>query len=200
MGVKEIACVLDTSSGSISPRADVCGFIPKNLIVFSKNSLRFFRDNKKSQIPIIAHEVVHLKRHCQKMRYLRILSRITLLGNGFFSILLNSAKIEKEADDGAQTYIEENENCSTDLLPSAIVKIDLNNRDGKLDIYGKLLPAAFSSNVNNNYDEFWDIKKSFFSKIGRLLKFIYKYYFEIDAYDYIHPNAVWRTDNLKKGK
>ena len=200
MGVKEVACVVDTSSNSISPRAVVCGFVPKNMIVFSKNSLRFFRDNKNSQIPIIAHEMVHLKKHCQRIRYLRILSQISLLGSGFFSVLLNFAKIEKEADDGAQEYIKKNEDCSIDSLLSAIDKISRDNRNKKSDIYGKLLPAAFSSDVNNNYDEFWDIKKPSFSKVERLLKFIYKYYFETDAYDYIHPNAMWRIDNLKKTK
>ena len=83
------------------------------------------------------------------MRYLRILSRITLLGNGFFGILLNSAKIEKEADDEARAYIEINEDCSTDSLLSAIEKISHDERDKKLDIDG-LLPSAFSSDVNNN--------------------------------------------------
>jgi len=133
------------------------------------------------------------------MRYLRILSRITLLGNGFFSILLNSAKIEKEADDEAMAYIEKNEGCSTDSLSSAIEKISHDEQDDFLGIDG-LLPAAFSSNTDYNHAEFWDIKKSFLPKTERLLKFIYQYYFETNVYDYIHPNAMWRIDNLEKGK
>ncbi|MBN2590803.1 MAG: hypothetical protein JXA96_13145 [Sedimentisphaerales bacterium] len=195
MGVKDVICVLDPDSNSISPRAEISGFRPKNMILFSKQSLEFLSQHQNYQIPIIAHEVAHLNKHCHKIRFLRILSRICLIGPSFFSIFINSMKIENEADEEAAKYLE-SKGIDINSLMGAICTIDyfINPPQIQLSFHHRI--TAFSFEKGYMKMGSFHQPKSRLSRIAYALRYIICFYFEADPYDFICLPPEIRLSNI----
>jgi len=192
MGIRKVSCVIDTKSDSISPRTEIRGFVARKVIILTKNCLVFFDNNPNLIRPIIAHEVAHLKKHCTKIRHLRILSRLSLLGTGFLSVFLNSIQIEKEADNLAADYLQ-----NKTILKQAIQKVDIEfMRIEKSKKSSQVAIAAFWTNSGSSIYLAKDKNTSLLGKIYSSLRLAYVFYFELDVYDYIHIHIDPRLKNL----
>ena len=192
MGVRKVSCVIDTKSDSISPRTEIRGFVSRKVVILTKNCLVFFDNNPNLIRPIIAHEVAHLKKHWTKIRHLRILSRLSLLGTGFLSVFIDSIKIEKEADNLAADYLQ-----NKTILRQAIQKVDIEfMRIEKSKKSSQVAIAAFWTDSGSSTHPAKDKNTSLLGKIYSSLCFAYVFYFELDVYDYIHIHIDPRLKNL----
>ncbi|MDD5133892.1 MAG: hypothetical protein PHP01_00595 [Phycisphaerae bacterium] len=200
MGVSGISCVLDEHSISGSPWADVRGYLPKKIIVFTRASLEFLEKFSEHGEAIIAHEIAHLKYDCTRIWFLRIISRLGLVGAGFWSVLLNSLEIEDRADNEACKYLREN-NMNEKLLTEAAFMLETRDcLDGKICSSRQALVMAFHARQKTGFTELPKEHRSIWQKIARAFQMVHEFYFDTELYDYIHRDSIDRMLRLENRK
>ena len=200
MGVAGVRCVLDPDSKDRTPHAEIKGIVPKKVIVFSKTSLNIMKSSKNVQHlheAILAHEIAHIKLHCRKIRVYRILSRIGLVGAGFFMAFLDSISMEDKADREAYNYLLKNKRNPLDLYCALSWMDKLCKQAGQQR--GNI--AAF---VGNNYEQNHNVtlNRKIKERLLDSIRVLYKFYFEFDGHDndhgyaYIHRPVPERAKNI----
>jgi len=200
MSVSKVCCVLDKNSNSLSPWAEVRGFFPKKMIVFSKAGLEFTEKFPDQGTAIIGHELAHLKYDCTRIWFFRNIARLGLVGAGFWSVLINSIKIEDRADDEACKYLREND-MDAHLLTEAAFMLETQNCLGQSYSSSQALATAFHKQQKAMPIELPTEKLSIRQKIARAFRILYEFYFETELYDYIHrdpADRLLRLENREK--
>ncbi len=167
MKVKNVKCVIDKKRKSMTPLARKTDW-GKNIIILSSECKSILIDGKVYAKAIIAHEIAHLKRDCVVIRKYTLLSRLGLVGTGFLSVLHDSISLEDNADDEAKKYLR-HLSIDPDTLRDSVYFISYEEQAGNDNI---IKPKHVDS-INE-------------SKLAK------KYYYEIEAYDYIHRDARCR--------
>jgi hypothetical protein len=192
MNVPNICCVLDRQSRRISPYAVVRGFRRKNIIVFTKRSLEFLSTHPEHADAVLAHEVAHLKHDCLMLWKLRLLSRLSLTGVGFLSVLCDSIAMEDRADNAARRYLLDSEKDENLLTESAFMLELQDNLDS--GFYGpeSQIVTGFFQMYDRSHVERSPIKGPFLRRFYTALRIAHDIYFWVDLYDYVHRQARYR--------
>jgi len=205
IGVVNIICVLEEKPKLVTPHAEVYGILGKKRIVLSQRDLSFFKVYPQYFNVIIAHEVGHLKKHCQRIWLNNVLSRLALLPVGFLGMTMDSIKMEEEADDIARKYYEENivrakvSNTGVDGLKlKESISDPIDQAAKALEAYkvGSIIEwsipraaALYDPTPSNESDE---EKRNMLERIKDNLRNLYAFYFELDTYHYLHRDAKLR--------
>jgi hypothetical protein len=193
MGINPIRCMIVQDNPS--PYADIRGIIPVNILAYPSIFQLFVDFYPHHAEAVIAHELTHIKFHAQKNRHLRILSRFSLSGTGFLSILTNTIKIESEADNFARQYLSEH-NLDEKLLDEAIDKLAainyvLNNIDNINSTNASPFIQAIASKIKHTSVEI----NSIWQKVINSLKVFCTFYFDVEIYDYLHRQDRFRIND-----
>jgi hypothetical protein len=186
MELNNVKCVVVSKTGNVC-KADIRGIIPRNYIFFSEPVVRFLERKPRYIEPVIAHEMAHLKLHCRRLRWLRILSRLSLLGSGAMGIFINSVKIEDQADRLAVIYLKKKK-LNPMLLGEAIESLrnEFRNKPDHTTIYSNVLSIDLPSESEPESQNKTANKKSLIFRFWNFVKLIFEVYFLVDCYDYIH--------------
>jgi hypothetical protein len=186
MELNNVKCVVVSKTGNVC-KADIRGIIPRNYIFFSETFVTFLEKKPRYIEPIIAHEMAHLKLHCRRLRWLRILSRLSLLGSGATGIFINSVKIEDQADRLAVIYLKKKK-LNPMLLGEAIESLrnEFRNKPDHTTIYLNVLSIDLPSESEPESQNKTANKKSLIFRFWNFVKLIFEVYFLVDCYDYIH--------------
>lgn len=199
LGIQQVSCVLDNNSNIFSPQALVTGWHPRNLVVFSKQSLAFLENYPKFTEAILAHEIAHLEHYCRKIWKLQLLSQIALLGKGYLTVLFDSVAIEDHADSVARRYLREN-GKDPNLIQQAAVMLEVEEYLDRADSrFGTQIGARFSATNASNRNDVSLVNDSLFRKILKGLRVAYYLYFQIELYDYIQREAKYRAMTTTPG-
>ncbi len=209
MGVTQINCVVNKSSLNPSPSAKVVGLWPRNVVIFTKGSLRFLADHREYAEVIIAHEIGHLEHDSRRLWRYGILSRLGLVGTAFLSALVDSVKMEDYGDNFALRYLNQKptptnwndthsqtatqDRKSVCLLRNAVHAMETCEypwREARQS--GMPFAATGMSDHNVHYTGSITKKDAWFKTIMQALKITYQVYFHTDMYEYIHREAQYR--------
>jgi len=191
MKLNSVRCCVNPSYGKLTPYADIRGWRPDPMIVFSQNGIRCLNNYPDISEAILAHELAHLKYHCFKHRWLRIISRLGMQSIGSLSIYVDSLAEGDEADQIAQSYLA-HKGENTQLVNQAAHILALEETKWNMSS-SKTPSAAFAeSSKTDKIYEHDDSKYTMISKIWSAFKVAYKFYFEADLYDYMHREAKYR--------
>ena len=168
-----------------SPYADIRGIIPTRILAYPPYFQLFFDHYPRHAEAVIAHELAHIKYHIQKTRRLRVLSKLSLAGTGFLSILTNTIKNEKEADEFAERYLAEHD-LDKRLLDEAIDKISAMHYAYSNLAYDNLSSVSpFIKLVASTKEKKTD-NNSIWHRITNSFKVFCTFYVNTEKYDYLH--------------
>ena len=119
-------------------------------------------------------------------RRLRILSKFSLSGTGFLSILTNTIKNESEADTFARQYLSEH-NLDEKLLDEAIDKLTaINYVRNNIDNINPTNASPFIQAITSKVKHTAIKSDSIWQKVISSLKLFCTFYFDVEIYDYLH--------------
>jgi hypothetical protein len=190
LGVKGVNCIKDPNRNDISPYARIHGIIPKKYIVLTDDGLKFLQKHPEYIEAIIAHEMYHFKDGCNHLWWYSLLSRISLTGAGFLSVLHDMVGMEDKADNFARAYLEKHKMEKT-TLDSAIIEILRIEERRKEDKASKrYIGMSLISQFRGDGNHIPLYKRSIKDNISNFFKTFYTLYFDTEWYAYLHRS--WR--------
>jgi Zn-dependent protease with chaperone function len=137
---------------------------------------------------LVAHEIAHLKRHSFVFGFLNFISEWTLFGKGFLAVLLDTKRIEFEADDFSLAWLKKR-GFQKEVLMNLLNKTMAVNAMSR---YLAVSKPLFAFDETGNEDMGGD-KMSFRKKLSLL----YEVYFGDFIIPYIHPSIEERVRRIE---
>ena len=176
IGIKGINCIKNPNSNDVTPLAKIHGIIPKKYIILTDNGIKFLLEHPDYFEAIIAHEIYHFIDGSKQLWWYALLSRLSLTGAGFLSVLHDMVDMEDRADKFARKYLKEHKMDET-LLKNAIIEI--------LEVERKEM-SSFRSDVI--------IKRSIKDDVKSFFLTFYELYFDTEWYAYLHRSWFHRCN------
>lgn len=197
------------NSPDIIAETKYLGFpIFKNILIISEGTWNELGSNEDELYTLLAHEIWHIKKHTLTRKILCFFSDYSLFGNGFLSLLQNSFKIEKEADNFAIKWLlkkhQDGDKAITSLksLLERIEEIHLKN------IFFQATNSFNFAMLKDEYSRDAILKKydssSKTEKVKINLKILYQIYFGDEIQSYFHPSnsqrIIWAEEKYGRNK
>ena len=165
-------------------------------LVFSHHTLEFFEHHPQYLEAILAHELGHLKYDLKRLRRLRIISRLGLVGVGFLGVTLDPIVMEDKADRFARAYLCR-KGLDENLVAEAAKAIEVWDYLAKVDANNDLNSVAFQSRINLEKIGENREGKTIFRAVMNTLSAAYNVYFKTELYYYLHRQAKHRQVQYK---
>ncbi|GEM_PF-2529187 len=157
-----------------------------NAIVLTRKAVESLKEDELEAL--VAHEIAHLKRHSFVFGFLNFLSEWTLFGKGFLAVLLDTKRIEFEADDFSLEWLRR-KGFSKEAMVSLLNKTMAINAMSR---YLAVSRPLFAFDETGNEDMGGD-KMTF----GKKLSLLYEVYFGDFMISYIHPSIEERIRRIE---
>lgn len=155
-------------------------------IVLTKKAVESLKEDELEAL--VAHEIAHLKRHSFVFGFLNFLSEWTLFGKGFLAVLLDTKRIEFEADDFSLEWLRK-KGFSKEAMVSLLNKTMAINAMSR---YLAVSRPLFAFDEIGNEDRAGD-KMTF----RKRLSLLYEVYFGDFMISYIHPSIEERIRRIE---
>ena len=168
----------------------------KHILILSRDIGKNLNATEDEIEALLAHEIWHIKKHNITRTILCFLSDYSLFGNGFLTIMQNSYKIEKEADEFALRWLTKK--CQ-DRDESVRVMKSLLEKTEEIYVTKILIQQMNSFGFLNLIDP--SSKESFLKKYDKFsrreqlkidLKLLYQMLFGEEIQCYFHPSNYLR--------
>ncbi len=175
---------IDKAKASLPTTIPILPFSRYCVIHLSESLISEITDQQLTLI--LAHELAHATVHVRKLWFLQLVSRITFLGAGYLTLLLDYRKMELEADEyavritgGQQAFLE---------LLEALPKIEIQATRSWLLQHQNRSGGKFSPKFPG-----WIMSMG----LVQLVKDLYRFHFSYNLWGSIHPSHEERIVSLR---
>ena len=161
----------------------------KTYIVISERCLELKDEELEG---ILAHELFHIKHHAVIWYLLNLLSDISLFGNGFLVVLINSYQNELDSDRFVVKWLEENKIMASNYIDALRIMTLSSSLYEVKDIGIRIREfndkAGLRTDING---------KPLINKVIGKIKILNEFYFGDLVISYIHPSVDERIERIK---
>ena len=164
-----------------------------NVLTVTNTTLKLLTADELSAV--LAHELWHFKKHSFLFSFLDSLSRWSLFGKGFLTVLLNTKEMEYQADEDAVRYLVRTgmaEGSAKRVYASALNRIVIHNTLARLKS-GSKWPLSIDAAHTTSRQADAEMKLS----LSTRLQILYKVYFGDVMWWYAHPSSDERIRRLE---